>query len=180
MNLLTTTAVAEYSSLAAMVMAVALAPPVALMAQDAPRASVLAGFGNAFGWIGAQVEGYVAEGRVSAFAGLGYMPNLLNDEGSGIAGAVGVRAFTGGSRHRGLLEISLTALSNTVSSTFGGDVLEKDRHYGPGIAVGYQFVGDGGFTAMLSGGVGVDDEGLDPENSRLQPTIGIGVGLSVR
>jgi hypothetical protein len=157
-----------------------LASSAPVTAQDAPQVSILAGFGNAFGWIGGQVEGYVAQGRVSGFAGLGFMPNLLNDEGDGIAGAVGIRGFTRGRRHRGLLEISLSALSNTVSSTFGSDVVEKSRNYGPGVAVGYQFIGDTGLTILISGGVGLDDEGLDPEGSRLQPTVGIGVGYSVR
>jgi hypothetical protein len=151
-----------------------------IAAQESPRLSVLAGLGNTFGWIGGQVEGYAVRGRISGFVGVGYMPNLLNDEGSGVAGAVGVRAFTSGSRHRGLLEVSLTALSNDVSSTLGSDVVEKRVGYGPGVAVGYQFIGDGGITVLLSGGVGLDDEGLDPEGSRLQPTLGVGLGITVR
>ena len=153
-------------------------------AQESPRVSVLAGFGNTFGWIGGQVEGYAGQGRISGFVGIGYMPNLLNDEGDGVAGAVGVRAFTTGGRHRGLLEVSLTALSNNVSSTWGSDVVEKNVGYGPGVAVGYQFIGDSGITFLLSGGVGLDDaytdEGLDPEGSRLQPTLGVGLGITVR
>jgi hypothetical protein len=168
------------SKVAAMVVALTLAAPGGVPAQEPPRASVLAGFGNAFGWIGGQVEAYVAQGRLSGFAGLGYMPNLLANEGDGVAGAVGIRAFTGGSRHRGLSELSLSALSNDVSSTFGGEVLEKDISYGPGVAVGYQFIGDGGFTIMLTGGVGLDDDEFDPEGSKLQPTLGIGLGYTWR
>jgi len=164
----------------AMAVTLLLVSTVPVTAQDAPRVSVLAGIGNAFGWIGGQVEAYVAQGRVSGFAGLGFMPNVLNHEGDGIAGAVGIRGFTPGNRHRGLLEISLSALSNTVSSTFGSDVVEKSRSYGPGVAIGYQFIANTGFTILVSGGVGLDDEGLDPEGSRLQPTAGIGIGYSVR
>ena len=93
---------------------------------------------------------------------------------------MGTRAFTAGSRHRGLLEVSLSVLSNTVSSTFGGEILDESRNYGPGIAVGYQFIGDGGFTMMLTGGVGLDDQKLDPQGSKLQPTLGIGLGYTWR
>ena len=171
---------ARYSKAAAMVVAVTLASPVWVAAQDAPKASVLAGFGNALGWIGGQVEGYAAQGRVSGFAGFGYMPNIVSDEGDGFAGALGIRAFTAGSRHRGLLEVSLSVLSNTVSSTFGGDVLDESRNYGPGIAVGYQFIGNGGFTIMLTGGVGLDDEEFDPQGSKFQATLGIGLGYTWR
>ena len=171
---------ARYSKAAAMVVALTLASPVWVSAQDAPKASVLAGFGNALGWIGGQVEGYVAQGRVSGFAGFGYMPNLVFDGGDGFAGALGLRAFTAGNRHRGLLEVSLSALSSTVTSTFGGDILDEGRNYGPGIAAGYQFIGGGGFTMMLTGGVGLDDQELDPQGSNLQPTLGIGVGYTWR
>lgn len=165
---------------AGLVVALTLLSPVLVAAQDAPRASVLVGFGNALGWIGGQVEGYVADGRVSGFAGFGYMPNLASDVGDGFAGALGVRAFTAGNRHRGLLEVSLSVLSNTVSSTFGGDVLDESRNYGPGIAVGYQFIGNGGFTIMLTGGVGLDDEEFDPQGSKFQATLGIGLGYTWR
>jgi len=148
------------SKVAAMIVALALAAPIGVAAQEPPRASVLAGVGNAFGWFGGQLEAHLAQGRFSGFAGLGYMPNLLDDEGSGIASAVGIRAFTSGTRHRGFLELSLSALSNNVSSTFVGEVLDKDISYGPGVAVGYQFISDAGFTMVLSGGVGLDEEEL--------------------
>lgn len=165
---------------AAMVVGLALATPLSSAGQGAPKATVLGGFGNALGWFGGQLEGYVARGRLSGFAGLGYMPNLLNDAGDGLAGALGVRAFTAGTRHRGLLEVSLTALSTSVSSTFGGGVLDVDRSYGPGLAAGYQFVGEGGLTILLTGGAGLDDQALDPEGSRVRPTLGIGLGYTWR
>lgn len=171
---------ARHSILVAIVVALTLGSSGRVAGQDAPQASFLVGFGNAFGWIGGQVAGYVAQGRISGFAGLGVMPNLLNDEGDGVAGAVGIRAFTGGSRHRGMLEISLSALSTTASSTWGSEVVEDSRSYGPGMAVGYQFIQDDGFTFMLSGGIGYDDEGADPDQSQLRPMVGIGVGYSVR
>lgn len=157
-----------------------LASTTGVAAQESPRVSVLAGLGNTFGWIGGQIEGYAVQGRISGFVGVGYMPNLLNDEGSGVAGALGARVFTSGSRHRGLLEVSLTALSNNVSSTWGSDAVEKRVGYGPGLAVGYQFIGDGGITVLLSGGIGLDDQGLDPDGSRLQPILGVGLGFTVR
>ena len=173
---------ARYSKATAIVVALTLASPVWVAAQDAPKASVLAGFGNALGWIGGQVEGYAAQGRVSGFAGFGYMPELLSDEVDGfVVGALGIRAFTSGNRHRGLLEVSLSALSTSVLSTFGGgEILDKRVNYGSGIAVGYQFIGDGGFTIMLTGGVGLDDQKLDPQGSKLQPTVGIGLGYTWR
>ena len=108
------------------------------------------------------------------------MPQILSDEVDGVVvGALGIRAFTSGNRHRGLLEVSLSALSSSVLSTFGGGEI-LDINYGPGIAVGYQFIGDGGFTTMLTGGIGLDDEELDPQGSKLQPTVGIGLGYTWR
>ena len=171
---------ARYSKATVMVVALALASPVWVAAQSVPKVSVLAGVGNALGWIGGQVEGYVAQGRISGFAGFGYLPNLASDEGDGFAGALGLRAFTAGNRHRGLLEVSLSVLSTSVSSTFGGDILDESQNYGPGIAAGYQFIGAGGFTIMLTGGVALDDQELDPQGSNLQPTVGIGVGYMWR
>ena len=162
------------------VLAACLLIPTGSAAQAPPRASVVAGFGNAFGWIGAQVEGYAMSGRVSAFGGFGFMPNLLNDEGNTAAGAIGIRAFTPGMRHRGLVELSVSALSNETRSTFGGDRVEKSVGYGPGVALGYQFIGDSGLTVLLSGGVALAGEGSDPEGSRVRPTVGMGVGLTVR
>jgi hypothetical protein len=38
-----------------------------------PVVSVTVGVGNALGWTGLQAERYLAEGRASAFAGLGYV-----------------------------------------------------------------------------------------------------------
>ena len=110
------------------------------------------------------------------------MPNVLNDEGSGAAGAGGIRGFTSGTRHRGLLELSFSALSNTVTSISGpgGTVTEKEIDYGPGVALGYQFIGEEGLTFLVTGGVGLGSQGFDPEGSRLQPILGIGIGYSVR
>lgn len=145
-----------------------------------PRATLLVGIGNAMGWIGGQVEAYLANGRLSGFAGLGYMPNLLNEEGSGAAGALGVRAFTTGPRHRGLVEVSFSALSTSVHTTFPQGTTEVDRGYGPSIAVGYQFIGAEGITFMLTGGVGFGEADFDPEASRTRPTLGLGIGFSWR
>ena len=162
------------------VAALMLLLPAAGTAQDAPSAGILAGVGNALGWFGGQVEAYAAEGRISGFLGLGYMPNILNDEGNGVAGAVGVRGFTAGERHRALLEVSVTALSTWARTTVGSGVVESGRNYGPGVAVGYQFIGDGGLTVMFTVGAGLDSEELNPEGSRLQPTLGVGVGYTWR
>lgn len=164
----------------ALTVALLLAVSGPAAAQEPPRASLLAGFGNSFGWFGAQGEVYLATGRLAGFVGLGFMPNFLNDEGSGAAGAVGVRGFTAGTRHRGFVELSISALSNNVSRTFGSDLVEKSIGYGPGFAVGYQFIGESGLTIVLSGGVGLDDDEFDPEGSRFKPTLGVGLGYTLR
>jgi len=135
-----------------------------------------------YGWIGGQVEGYLARGRVSGFGGAGYVPNVVGDGGDGLAGALGLRGFTSGLRHRGLLEVSLTVLSVSSSSTFGGDVVDESRNYGPGVAAGYRFMSEGGFTTTLTLGVGLDDDRLDlgSEGRSAQATLGIGLGYTLR
>lgn len=173
---------ARYSRAAWTAVALITVTPLLARAQATPKATLSVGFGNAYGWIGGQVEGYLARGRVSGFAGAGYVPNVIGDGGDGFAGAFWLRAFTSGTRHRGLLEVSYSVLSVSTSSTFGGDVLDESRNYGPGVAAGYRFTSDGGLTLTFSAGVGIDDDELDleSEGTSAQPTLGIGVGYTVR
>ena len=121
-------------------------------APASPRATVLGGLGNSVGWVGAQVEGYFAEGRASVFGGLGYTPEV-DRSWSGITVAAGLRVFTRAKKHRLFLEASVSQLG--VEQPV--DALQPngdERTYGPGVAVGYQLAKPGGFTLMLSAGVG--------------------------
>ena len=66
------------------VVAVILVGPLSAFGQTAatqatsgePRITILAGFGNAMGILGAQAERSVRSGRVSVFGGLGYLPEF--------------------------------------------------------------------------------------------------------
>ena len=110
-------------------------------------ATVTAGSGNSLAWFGVQGERYWHD-RYSGFIGLGYTPSL-DDYPSGPTFAAGVRGYAGGYRHRGFLELSVSQL-----------VLFRDlgdgarRLYGPGLQAGYQLATRGGFTAMVSAGLG--------------------------
>ena len=111
--------------------------------------TVTAGTGNALGWFGLQGERYWARDRLSAFLGAGYTPEIDAGDPSGPTFAAGVRGFTPGYKHRGFLELSVSQLV-----LVSGPGEEHRRLYGPGLQAGYQFVSAGGFTFMLSLGLG--------------------------
>ena len=111
--------------------------------------TVTAGTGNALGWLGLQAERYWASDRASAFVGAGYTPEIEAGDPSGPTFAAGVRGFTPGYKHRGFLELSVSQLVLVY-----GPAEERSRLYGPGLQAGYQFVSAGGFTLMLSLGLG--------------------------
>jgi hypothetical protein len=123
-----------------------------------PVVALTGGLGNVLGGLGAGVEYYLARSRVSAAVGMGYWPaESLCDQGT-LAGAAAMRGFIGG-RHRGFLEVSYSLLQ--ISCPLVGDDL--DRHYGPGLSVGYRYTGSDGFTFTAAGGVGdvPDDFGTE-------------------
>ena len=112
-------------------------------------ATITAGTGNALGWLGLQGERYWARDRLSAFVGAGYTPEIDAGDPSGPTFAAGLRGFTPGYKHRGFLELSVSQLALVY-----GSAEEGRRLYGPGLQAGYQFVTAGGFTLMLSLGLG--------------------------
>jgi hypothetical protein len=120
--------------------------------------TVTAGTGNALGWFGLQGERYWARDRLSAFVGAGYTPEIDAGDPSGPTFAAGVRGFTPGFKHRGFLELSVSQLV----LVYGFD--ERRRLYGPGLQAGYQFVSAGGFTLMLSLGLGYAPGVPEPES----------------
>jgi hypothetical protein len=134
-------------------------------APGARNVTLLAGVGNAMGWYGLQAERYFRD-RFSVFAGLGYTPAYYGT--SGIATAGGARLFTGGDKHRGFLEASVSQIA------VGG--LDQ-RFYGPGLQAGWQFVSRGGFTLMASGGAGYI---LSDVGNPVQVLIGVGLGYTWR
>lgn len=175
-------------------MAVWLASPEPAAAQTSEESSessapdrdytVLAGVGNDMGWFGAQAEKYFEGGRLSIFGGLGYTPGDRGDDldNTGVTGAVGVRGYTGGDHHRGLLEFSVSQLVQedlVRRNARGRLVQEGGRRYGPGLAVGYQYVAGSGFTAMVSGGfgvaIGVEDR---IDTSHLSSIVNLGLGIT--
>ena len=130
-----------------------LALPLPLAGQEAEPAArqrvatVTAGTGNALGWFGVQGERNWRD-RYSGFIGVGYTPSI-DDYPSGPTFAAGVRGYTGGYRHRGFLELSVSQLV-----LFRGFDDDGQRIYGPGLQGGYQYAAAGGFTAMVSAGLG--------------------------
>jgi hypothetical protein len=101
------------------------------------------------GWLGVQGERYFSGDRLSAFLGVGYTPSVDPGDPSGVTFAAGLRGFTAGLKHRGFLEASVCQIMTVASF-----VEEPYRLYGPCLQAGYQFASRGGFTAMVSMGLG--------------------------
>ena len=125
-----------------------LALPVS--AQDSqPHVALTGGLGNVLGGLGAAAEYYLAGARLSASGGLGYWPGGSCSEGT-FSGAGALRGFAGGRRHRAFLELSYSLLA--ISCPVFGD--ETERHYGPGVSLGYRYTGMDGFTFTAGAGIG--------------------------
>ena len=138
-----------------------------------PLVTVTAGVGNAMGWLGAHAEPYFSHGRFSAFAGLGYMPIVDAFDPEGVTLAAGVRGYTAGLEHRGFAEASLCQVG------IMSDPEHPSRFYGPCGQLGYQFASRGGFTALLSVGVGYA-VGAMAHLNRAQGLLGFGLGYTWR
>jgi hypothetical protein len=136
--------------------------------------TLTAGIGNSHGGIGLQAEKYLANTRLSVFAAVGYTPEEEEGDYHGAGVAAGLRGFTTGVKHRGFLELSVAQLF-VQESCF--DTCES--RYGPGLLAGWQLVTRGGFTLLLSLGVGV---AFDPPPGRddVAPMGAIGLGYTWR
>jgi hypothetical protein len=138
--------------------------------EAARRASVLCGWGTSVAGFGASAEAYLASSRVSLFGALGYVPW---PGGSSIAAAGGARVFTNGRRHRGFAEVSLSPGRVETGGTAGGTT-DARAVYGPGLILGYQFVGSSGVTVMVSVGVAYGMTGPVPHEVWVPNTIAVG------
>ena len=162
-----------------LMLAVTLAAPAPVVAQAAareirePLVTVTAGVGNAMGWFGAQAERYFSHGRLSAFGGLGYTPRVDAFDPEGVTLAAGVRGYTAGLKHRGFAEASVCQVGIL------SDPEQPSRFYGPCGQLGYQFASRGGFTALLSVGVGYA-VGAASHLNRGQGLLGLGLGYTWR
>jgi hypothetical protein len=144
-----------------------------------PRAtSVLFGVGNAMGWLGGQGERYFRGDRVSIFFGLGYTIPTEDGCPSGVTAAAGARVFTSGKTHRAFLEFSVSQIATEIQ-IIDGESYPGSRRYGPGVQVGYQYVNRGGFTALLSWGIGYA-VAASPGLSRTHGLASLGLGYTWR
>jgi hypothetical protein len=138
--------------------------------------TITAGIGNSMGWFGLQGERYFARDRLSAFLGAGYTPSIDEGDPSGATFAAGIRGFTAGLKHRGFLEASVSQIF--IESGF---VERPRRLYGPGLAAGYQFASRGGFTLMVSLGLGYAPGAEEYESeSAFGGLINLGLGYTWR
>ena len=183
-----------------LIIASLLCVPASLVGQEgrqgtAPgprKTTVVAGIGNTLAWFGIQGEFHFSQERFSAFGGVGYLPEIDPGDPSGITLAAGVRGFTPGAKHRGFIELSLSvvaiqqpvfALVLDATGRFANLVLVEDgkKRYGPGIQVGYHYVGGGGFTFLASVGVGYAIGLDDPFGSdRVDALLALGLGYTWR
>ena len=182
-----------------LIVASLLGVPASLVGQEgrqgtAPgprKTTVVAGIGNTLGWLGIQGEFHLSQERLSAFGGVGYLPEFDPGDASGLTLAAGVRGFTPGTKHRGFIELSFSvvaiqqpvfALVLDATGTVGFLVLVEDgkKRYGPGIQAGYQYVAAGGFTFLASVGVGyaiLDDPFV---SDRVFGLMALGLGYTWR
>ncbi len=105
------------------------------------------------------VEGawHLGRGRVSVFAGLGYMPRDDEDPRMRLAGIRlfegGVRVHTGWFRRRGYVELGWGPLMRAVRSVANAR-REQYLVYGPSLLLGYQHVARSHLTFLAAAGYG--------------------------
>ncbi|MEZ4588903.1 MAG: hypothetical protein R2909_21230 [Gemmatimonadales bacterium] len=147
----------------------------------AQQLTALGGIGNSFGWLGAQLERTTRSGRIGGFVGLGYVPEIDDGDPKGLAPAAGVRGYTKGKTHRGFLEaaVAVVALQTGGAPVLGS--VESKKLYGPTVQAGYRLTTGGGFSLLVSGGVGVAvGASTLVADSSLQPVLGLGLGYAWR
>lgn len=145
-------------SLAALSLAVL--PAAAHAADPAPapgdrKLTVLGGFGVATANVGLQAEVHFAR-HFSAFGGFGYLPESEDGdlaEASGAGFAAGLRAYTPGRIHRGFLEVAVSPIAFE-QAPIGIPTEDLSLRYGPAFQAGWQMTRPGGFTLVLSLGIG--------------------------
>lgn len=145
--------------------------------EPAPGLTVLAGVGNSLGWLGGSVEKYLAHGRYSLFAGVGYTPEVGNQGPFGPTGAIGSRLYLGGDRWRWFGELSVSQIAVGERAEFVPPDLveiEEERLYGPGLLGGVQFTGRGGFTLHTGLGVGWFSTSVEGDDWALLLNLGLG------
>ena len=145
-----------------------------------PRFTVLLGFGASIPGFGAGAEVYLANSRASLFGAVGYVPSTHDGRGaSGFGVAGGVRVFTPGRRHRVFLEASVSPPAVELAAEGSG---LKGEHliYGPGVSLGYQFIGKTGTTVMVSGGIAYGISGSVEHQAYALGTFALGYTWRVR
>jgi hypothetical protein len=146
---------------------------------EGQRTTLSAGFGNSYGWLGGQAERSWHDDRLAGFVGLGYIPRVEAGDPSGPAGAVGLRMYTKPAASRAFVELGVSAIALQGSDGLAG--VESRTLYGPALQSGYRLTTGGGFSLLLSGGLGV---ALGQSNaiggSSIQPVLGLGLGYAWR
>ena len=124
------------------------------LAKQTRQASLAVGVGTNVPGAGLSAEKYLADGRFSIFAGVGYLFDTYDGRGATGAGvAAGLRAYSGGLKHRVFGEVSFSPVAVEVAPQ-GSGLRGQAISYGPGASVGYNLVTHGGFTLSLSAGTG--------------------------
>lgn len=114
----------------------------------------MVGVGNNLPGLGLSVEKYLGDSPFSVFAGAGYIFDAYDGRGArgtGVAG--GFRAYSRGRKHRIFGELSFAPVAVEVAPEGSGQ-RGQAISYGPGASVGYNLVSRGGFTLLISAGVG--------------------------
>ena len=161
----------------AVALSLALAVPAALGAQGAESeadrsTTVLAGVGHSFGWLGGNVSVYLLE-RWSAYAGLGYTPEVEAGHPTGVTWAVGARLYRHSPPHQLFLGLGYAQIF-TVS--VAAPDAEGTREYGPTVTGGYQYTAGSGFTFL--GGLGLGYAVGSDLDAPFSVSVDLGVGYT--
>lgn len=145
--------------------------------EASPRLAVSAGLGNTFGGLGATVEAFLAEARVSIVGGAGWVPSGFGfgDAGGHASYALALRGFLGKSRLRGYAEAAWSSYGRTTTHDgIFGEAVDSEIHYGLGLSGGLHVLIPGGFSMIA---------GLGKFTSTEQPgetgtVLNVGLGLT--
>lgn len=156
--------------------------PAPGLAGDATSAPLLTLIGETRDFDQLAVEGAwrLGRGRLSLFAGIGYLPRDAEDER-----LPGMTLFTGGGRlhtswfrRRGYVELSWGPLARGLRSG-PGNRPEQFLAYGPSLLLGHQHVAKTGLTFLAAAGYGYT-RSSDLDGAVHNPELRLGLGYTWR
>jgi hypothetical protein len=144
-----------------------------------PTFEVSVGFGNVRGFVGGSVERFIAEGGQSFAVGVGRFPSGASTGRDSdpwfTAFGAAYRKYFGSGSHQASVEASVSMVNFSATVSLPNQTVGVDRHYGPGLAVGYRYTTRIGLHFDVSGGIG---RAVGVEEGSLEFIGGLAVGYT--